>query len=316
MEATANGPHSMSDISLFNRLSPDFPSLLRYFSPRHRRLLGSIVEFRSEIKELTDRAGSKEGVVLWAKHANEILSNAEEACNKYMIDDGWRLLHAAARTKVRIYEASEVQNEAIILRQEAEKLSSWRRKAVLNLIGNPDCPLLQEVSADQLYRAMLIRDEHYNNQAYKDGHLKSTILILVGILSLLLITLTSLYWSNFLPIIPPPLDPSRFEINLLIGVILFGLLGSTFSAMTKMAESQKPSRIPEQVGAARATFLRVFMGAASALILYIFIKSEVWSSLISFDLDLANHNAIFAVSFVSGFSERLVLKALEKVTGK
>lgn len=295
-----------------------FVSCLGFLSLRYRRLSGSIDAFRSELDELIRRRIPPGRLApTWAQAARDLLVNAEESLNRWRIDEAWKLFHAAVRMRVYGFDEDEIKNESTAVRQEADKkLDGWRQKAVFKLIGHPECPSAA-ITADQLYQAMFIRDEHFNNQAYKDNIFRRTTLTLVSILSALLIALILLFFFDHLPL-NQAADCPGFEKDLLIGLVLFGLLGSTFSAMTKMSDSGKPSRIPELVGARRITFLRIFMGAASALVIYIFTKSQIATviKIGGLELDKLEAYTIYAISFSSGFSERLVLKAVEKVSGK
>lgn len=293
--------------------------LLKFFSTRYRRLSGSIDAFCSELEELICKTASPDRPgPCWARAARELLANAKDSLGRCRIDEGWKLLHAATRMRVYGLSSPEIQHEATIVRLEAEKkLDSWRQKAVFKVIGHPECPGAG-ITAEQLYQAMLLRDEHYNNQAYKDGIFRKKALSLVMILSALLCALLLLFWRDVLPM-ARSMDYCHSERYLLLGVVLFGLLGSTLSAMTKMtSEARDASRIPELVSATRITFLRVLIGAASGLIIYLFVQSGLVSSIKidTLTIDLTRSYPLYAISFISGFSERFVLRAVEKVVGK
>lgn len=294
--------------------SSTLDSLLRFFSARYRRLSGSLDAFCSELEELICKTGSSEQC--WAMAARELLANAGEALRKLRLDEGWKLFHAAVRMRVFGLQENEIQNESAVVREEADKLSSWRQKSIYKLIGHPDYAP-RTVSHYELYSAMFIRDEHYNNQAYKDSLSRKKALTLMLILLFLLIFLFILFWFCDLP--PSRESGGVNDQGRLLGAVLFGLLGSTFSAMTKMTDSAKSSsRIPEMVGSARITFLRVLMGGASAMILYVIVRSGLISAITvdSVFLKLDEPYPLYLLSFVSGFSERFVLKAIEKMAGK
>jgi hypothetical protein len=105
---------------------------------------------------------------------------------------------------------------------------------------------------------------------------------------------------------------------------LFGLLGGTVSAMLRASDPSQSSRIPELTAAMRVTFMRILMGAASAIVIYVFIKSPLGASLsksvfsegIGDSLKLPTSFTAYVIAFVAGFSERLVLRAVESVAGK
>ena len=67
------------------------------------------------------------------------------------------------------------------------------------------------------------------------------------------------------------------------------------------------------------TLLRLFMGAGSALVIYVFLKSSLsgaFSPEIKTALEHLTPYTIYAICFVAGFSERLVLRVVGYVTGK
>jgi len=98
-------------------------------------------------------------------------------------------------------------------------------------------------------------------------------------------------------------------------VALFGLLGGTLSAMLKAPESTKSSRIPELTATTRITLLRLCMSAAAAIVIYVFLESDLSDPFLGSLEDIKPYT-IFAVSFVAGFTERLVMRAVGHVAGK
>jgi uncharacterized membrane protein YsdA (DUF1294 family) len=213
--------------------------------------------------------------------------------------------------------SEELMSEAAILRAEAEdKLESWRQKAIFTLIGHPLRDKLPTVTRAQLYAAMLLRDEHFNNLAYKDNVLRHHGRLLASILFLLLTTLFLLFWFSLLPRQPLECLCRSQERWLLLGMILFGLLGSTFSAATKHTAPQKGWRIPETVNAVRTTLIRIGLGAVSAFVVYLFVRSGLSSFINISNVEQLEPYTLYVFAIVSGFSERFALSAIEKVVGK
>ena len=260
----------------------------------------------------------------WASAAEELLAEAEKALAQCQIDQGWRLLHAARRAEILALDQTELQHRATVLRAEADKLRSWRQKAVQRLLGTPDKP---EANMDRsaVFEAATLRDEHYDNQAYKDQLLRTQmlalVLILVGVMaSLLLFAMTG----------PGAVqgggssNVSKGDIATFGMIALFGLLGATVSGMLRASDSGQSARIPELTAAIRVTFMRVLMGGASAVMIYVFLRSSLGSSLGTSLFSKGIAEAVkelqpytaYAIAFVAGFSERLVLRAVEAVAGK
>jgi hypothetical protein len=90
--------------------------------------------------------------------------------------------------------------------------------------------------------------------------------------------------------------------------------------MLRASDSGQSTRIPELTAAIRVTFMRILMGGASAVMIYVFLRSSLSRSLFSQEIAQAVETpwpyTAYAVAFVPGFSERLVLRAVETVAGK
>lgn len=80
-----------------------------------------------------------------------------------------------------------------------------------------------------------------------------------------------------------------------------------------MSEILNDGRIPERVGALWLTVGRVATGAAAASTIMVFLLSGIPD--IFLRIDTLTPSLMLAVAFVSGFSERLLLRAVDTVTG-
>ena len=89
---------------------------------------------------------------------------------------------------------------------------------------------------ERVFRAAQIRDEHYDNEAYKDRLRRNNNLRFAIILSILLIALLGLSWTTMLS---PPTEPT-----MLLSVGIFGLLGATISATIATSNPLGSTRSP------------------------------------------------------------------------
>ncbi|KKK66859.1 hypothetical protein LCGC14_2959860, partial [marine sediment metagenome] len=105
------------------------------------------------------------------------------------------------------------------------------------------------------------------------------------------------------------------DLPMILGVILFGLLGSTVSAVLKITSITEVTKIPDLASTLKIMMLRLLMGSASALIMFVFIKSVFAGEIFKENVTESTYS-IFAVSFAAGFTERLVRKAVESVASK
>lgn len=285
-------------------------------SRRYRRLASAIAAYRTELGQRVSRCEHAESSCDWAEAAYEALCSAEAALRDGDIDKGWPCFHAAQRIELLALKPDEELTARVIaLKEEAEKLSSWRKRATYELLSG-----LTKGPADQerVYVAALLRDEHYCNQAYKDGLLRSHMALLGLILAVLVSTVLTLVWLELLPTpgvlkkAPPDYKESFW---MFVSVALFGLLGGTLSAMLKAPRSTKSSRIRELTATIRITLLRLCMSAAAAIIIYVFLKSDLSDPFLD-SLEGVKPHTIFAISFVAGFTERLVMRAVQHVAGE
>jgi hypothetical protein len=291
--------HSLSGLWRFNGIR----------SSRYDRLASSLSTYNTEFGCRIHKA-TKHGTddPCWVKVGRKLLSQAEIALQENNQDEGWKCFHAARRMEIFGLTEEELKPKAALLRYEAEKLGSWRKKGTYEIIGTIESPQ-KDVTHEQIYQATLLRDEHYDNQAYKDRLLRNHVGTLVFIL--LLVTLTifaGIICNDWIP-----LEQNNSEWKMLMSVALFGLLGGTFSAVLKVPASAQSSRIPELVQTFRLTLLRVSMGTISAIVIYIFLKSQFAADLLKMKFSEVLPYTYYAISFAAGFSERLVLKAVGAV---
>jgi 8-oxo-dGTP diphosphatase len=291
----------------------------RRCTKRYRRLTSSIAAYRMDLQKLVCKAAADDRSQdwCWMDAAVQAIESAEAAADRCQIDEGWKLLHAAQRLELLSAANAELVTRATVLRHEADKLSSWRKKAVYELLGPPEHPKT-DLQKETVYQATLLRDEHYDNQAYKDALLRAHQIHLWIALTFVLLLLAS--WRALLSTygllepkaLEPPFDP--FEWRMYLPVALFGLLGATVSAILKFPDSSKPSRIPELTASLKLTLLRLFMGAGSAIVIYIFLTSDLANEIFAFNPAKITISTLAAISIVAGFSERLVLRAITAVS--
>ena len=104
--------------------------------------------------------------------------------------------------------------------------------------------------------------------------------------------------------------PAPASKNFLYGLALFGLIGGAFSAMRDLSMGSTRKRIPQQIADSYVTLMRPFMGAAAALVVFLFLQSGLLS------LGTLSPPLMLAVAFTSGWSERLVVRGVDALSGK
>ena len=296
--------------SLFRRWK--FSSLFK-MSSRKVRLAASIQSYRVEIecriKELQKR---KPPVLYWVDCVRTSLCKAESELNENNIDKGWKLFHAAQRMEIYGLEKDELKARAEAIRLESsKKLKEWRKDTVDKLL---DIKIIDQLTkADdidtvkyRIYQAALIRDESYNNVYHRIMLKQDQIKFLFFILFITLGLIFTMAWFQFLPLDEEQLN---YDWKTILSVMLFGLLGGCVSALLSLASMPTGKRIPEQIANFLITLIRTFIGAAAALIAFIFMKAGILNF-------ITPGVPILVICFAAGFSERFLKRALESVFGK
>lgn len=282
---------------------------------RYKRLSRAISAYRTELEYRSRKNKHYKKTDLCAEDASrKLLDCAQNALFDNDIEKGWKCFLASQRMEIFSLDEDDLKAQAVTLRHEAEKLGSWRKKALCELIGSPESP--KNFTTEQAYRAALLLHEHYTNQAYKDGLVRTHLILLLIILATTVITV--LYSANygFFEFAREGEKSSLTGVEMMRLVALMGLFGGVFSAVLKVPDSSKSARIPELTSSIRLTLARVFMGTASAIFIYIFLNSKIaekfFEGTFNFEWPFTTHT-VFVIAFVAGFSERLVLRAVDFV---
>jgi 8-oxo-dGTP diphosphatase len=283
---------------------------------RWKRLASAIIAYE---QELQGRAESFQRRAEGLTAIRGALNEATDALRIRDIDRGWICFHKAHQLELLHLDDAQLDAVAMVMQHEAKKLKdwNWRKKAVLRLLSVDDenqeqkkaeprrCP---KVRRENIFRAAQIRDEHYDNEAYKDSLRRNSMLLFAIMLAVILVAVLGLSYFQYLPFEPTQAAPP--QIAILLSVAVFGLLGAIISAIFSSSKAG-PLRIPEMVSSFHATSLRLLVGPASAIALYFAARSElspqVFKSILSSDYGAAT----LAIAFASGFSEQIVRRVVE-----
>lgn len=292
---------------------------------RWQRLSSAIRSYRGELPGLKTLVSPKCSDCF--SIIASLLADAQQQLEKGRIDAGWKLFHAARRMEVLSFcETHQRRTRAREMLQEASKIKGWRGKAIERLVDFE----IEPPTVEALYTAALIRDESFSNNAYKGALHRTHAIALAIILAALLLALS--FWLFAHPEVLPPLGDvahgsgaaEASAAAMLFTVGFFGLLGGTVSAIIAVPKSIEASRIPEMTTSFQVTFLRLFMGSASAVAIFVLLNSTLGGAILSGILTnelaatIKGHDPYTAyfIAFCAGFSERLVKRAAEIVAGK
>ncbi len=281
------------------------------YTPRYVRLKGDLHSFREHLHVLQMDMNQEEKKKSWTTKALVLCEKALEKLNKRKIDEGWKMFHAAERLEV--YN-NEFSRKAMVahLREETVKLSEHRKNSILKIIGMGRDKKDSDISPEELARALKIRDEYYHTLYYTNrltrGQFNWLFLILALLIVLILIYIAKCNFSG---------DEEMTLMNFrnLTGVILFGLLGATTSSIFHFRNSHSSARIPEILSNTSITMSRIFVGAGFSIFIFVLLNSQIATSINLFSFNLDTCYEFFTIAFVSGFSERLALKSIQKIIG-
>jgi hypothetical protein len=241
----------------------------------------------------------------WIKATGRALARAEQSRKDRCYDRAWEHLHEARQEEVLGYGDERVRVTAATLHSEAtSKLASWRQgSAVEHLAPLLNCQNPGKEERMKLREAMKIRDEHYDNQYFKLRLVQKQVSLLLWMLLCLLLLFALLFYLRHsdLTSVKAVISPAK-----LVAGILVGAIGACFSGLLSLVATSPTGTIPERVASTTITFARPAIGAVSGFAAILLLSAGLLGELPA--------TTILAFAFAFGFSERLAIGALEKVT--
>lgn len=283
------------------------------YNVRYSRLAGEIECYKPVLENRIAISYSQEAE--WAKQAKVLIARSEKFLSEFKIDEAWKAFHTAKRLEIMAMTDEERLTLADELRMEVAKLNVWRKEAVLEIIGRNRAEFPRPPAAMALMRAVELKDEHYNNQYYKNQLSQNLFSLLFGLI-LIWIALIFIFLYFLMTKYEVDLSKSLNNWEYFVGVLLFGFLGATTSAILFTRYLSRYSRITE-IGSSRViTLSKIFVGAAFSVFIFMVLKSSIAENIQIFAFKINEPLDYFVVAFVSGFSERLAQKAIESIVGK
>lgn len=281
------------------------------YSPRYSRIAGDLVCYEAQLHKRLETIDPEKNA--WAQQALMLLKQTRNFANDFKIDEAWKSLHAAKRMEVHCMTDKERIGIAKSLLEETEKTNEWRRNAIVSLLGkNID---KEAPDPEILIQAMELKDDYYNNQYYKNKLTRNLFNLLFMVLFLVIVGIIIFFITS----IQRYGDDFATELNAtgyMVGIILFGFLGATTSAILFTRYMSKYSRITEIGSSQVITLSKIFVGVAFSVFIFLLLRSSVADNIKLFSFSIETPLDYFAIAFVSGFTERLAQKAILLVVGK
>jgi len=259
-------------------------------------------------------AAMADGVV---DHVETLLDRTGTHLQAGRVQRGWACFHAARRVDIYAYarydrlsggETTLLQDRAATIHREAtETLRGWRREAVSDLLLDSNGNVKRHLSTTAVIRARHLVDAANQANHVKRRYLQRQLRYLLGVgivaLALLLWGLTK---SN-------PLELSSVTATgFALYVPLLGALGASLFGVRSVSKTATSTNVPQSFTPFGVVLARVFVGAISAVALYLALTADV--------VNLATADAgispalLLGVAFAAGYSERLAPQAVERMS--
>ena len=268
------------------------------------------IEVNEKDTEATHTAGNKEK---GAEIIATLLASAMFEARRGKTEKAFRELTKAKQMEI-LYIDDE--DELIALGKkfynESVKLSDNRKKTVEAITGYFKDEIIKNAGKTKMrkdvFTAAKIIGEHYDNEGFKvlirTRSFKHFTLLLISLL--VLIPLGVFFCFIFLSNGSRDGLYNSQNIKDIFSMEVLGMLGAVFSVIISYTRSPFQGTIPQQKLIFQVSLLRPFIGAASALTLYILFKAELI-------IGEGYEKALYALAFVSGFSERFIVSRLEGI---
>ena len=295
---------------------------LSMFGSKHRRdrLAASIRVFDAELKQRREEhEQSPSPTQTHLDVARDLLKEASSLLGSGDLNGGWHAFYGARYHETFALDEHELRIRARELAREGEKKlkDSWRGDAVSDLLAS--VALVSESSkqshssrppsatqnvADlprRVAEAQRLVDDRAGNVYRRLDHTRDQ-LIVSGLVALpAFAVLIALLATGAVSITSSEPD----ETGVIYGVVLFGILGGSFSAGLSVLKAPVERAIPEVLSSGLTTVFRTMAGAIAALAAYAFLQAGV--------ISIEDPSAAYAVAFAAGFSERIIAKAAETI---
>ena len=285
----------------------DFQSLWRFSgSSRQFRLQANYLQTLHEFQALASRQPAVPSPINWQAQVRELLALVMQAMQHRALDLGWRLLKTAQRYLVYGFTQEEIQVKAAeILRELTDpKINSpWRKDAARSILT--DCDHLRENISPQALAEVMQLLHDYQNSVYHVLHLQNRRLQLLSLYT----SLAVLAWVLVGPTIPAftrsqiyPLTEPKLQWLI---VLLLSWIGAAISGFVSSFKQVRSNTIPSEISEYTLTFSRFALAGLSSIALFMVLGAGI------IDQSKLTYDVLLALALVSGFSERLVTRAVE-----
>jgi hypothetical protein len=241
-----------------------------------------------------------------AAFAISLTQEARAELDNHRVQNAWALFYKAELETYKILDPIEIKGRAgKILFEDTSLLDDNAKQYVRLLIGkdsgNGDWKLQDNLNTKDVVQARHRIQDYYNDEYTWLGLTMQMLSILAAAAVLLTIAIMIALTG-----IPNDAPPTNLLFWFTIG--LFGAVGGSTSGLLGIRDAfTTKSGTPERVLNKWITIAKPVIGFAAAVIITLFIKG----GLLTLENITITNYVIYAMAFVSGFSERLIIGAVQ-----
>jgi hypothetical protein len=283
------------------------------YAPRYSRLNGDLKSYEIQLNRRIDELNASG--VPWAKKAKESLDQTRIFLAENKIDEGWKSLHTAMR--LEIYGMNDAERIAVadMLRNHASGIGEYHKDAILNIVGEKKHFDPKPLDAGALEQAVKIKDQYYNDQYYQNRLLRNFFNLLFRLLFLCVAGIIA-YFFVLIKYYKITINDSLDLSLLFTGVFLFGLLGAVTSAILLTRTIPSSSRKGEIGSNQMIVLSKIFIGVAFSIFIFTLLNTSFIGTIKLFTFEIDKPFDYFTIAFLTGFTERLANKAINKIVGE
>lgn len=284
----------------------NYPDWLK--STSHKQLELELGPLEESLKQYLNSQPTDPVKIQYAKEAQAYLEKSKHALSKRQIQNAWALYYKAELLQYHLKSADEVNARAgKILFESTNLLNAGAKQNIRRLIGqdnsNGNWDLKKTLDTDKVIESRRIVQEYYNTKyTYLDVTMQ-----LLAILAVIVAILTPIV-AFALTIVPTTVATAPNNWGFWITIGLLGGIGGSISGLLGLKQSfALDSDMPERVLNKWTTIAKPIIGFGAAIVIAIFVFAgfvEVANIQVSTYL-------VFALAFVLGFSERLIIGAVQ-----
>jgi hypothetical protein len=250
--------------------------------------------------------------------ARTLLGDAQGALKDGRVEQGWQLVKAANRALWHLADLGALEAEARALLASAKDsgvaMTAWRAKAIVDSLEPQFAAGVTRQPAAMrplVIGARRLLDDYLDNNYIRLSALRRRL----GWLSFASAVALAL-WAIWPPLTMRVPDPPETALGRQLftkpelfwaSVMLAGAIGSLISTFTSAVGALGArSKIPEEINAVTITLSRLLLAALSATALVLFVVSGLHTVV------KASYELVLSLALVAGFSDRLLMAALEK----